>query len=459
MALPAIIDAADGSDHWRVFFASAVFTVFVGGLMLLASMSEEPVKLGIKEGFLLTTMSWVVIAAFAAVPFIGVGLSYTDAFHESMSGLTTTGSTVIVGLDQLPRGLLLWRALLQAIGGFGIVITAIIILPFLRVGGMQLFQAERPDRAEKVLPRSGELVRAAAATYVVLLLACAIVYHMLGMTLFDAVCHALTTVSTAGFSTHDQSFAFFASPSIEVAAIVFMILGALPFVIFIRVWHGDVKAPWRDAQVRGLLTFLAAIILLMTIWMWRSREISFLEALRLTSFNVTSTVTTTGFSSSDYSQWGTFAVGMFFLLLFVGGCSGSTAGGIKIYRLQVSGMLTSAYLLHLISPNRIVKLVYNGRRLPEDVPFSVIAFLAVYLATIGTFTVVLSALGLDFITALSAAASAVSTVGPALGDIAGPAGNYSTLPAAAKWALAMAMLLGRLELFTVLVLFRPEFWR
>ena len=459
MLVPAIVDAADGNDHWHVFLMSAVFTAFIGGLMVLSTHREEPFKVGIKEGFVLTTFSWVTIAAFAAVPFVGVGLSYTDAFHESMSGLTTTGATVIVGLDQLPRGLLLWRALLQAIGGFGIVITAIIILPFLRVGGMQLFQAERPDRSEKIVPRAGELVRAAAGVYAVLLIACTVVYASLGMTLFDAICHALSTVSTAGFSTHDESFAFFASPSLEVAATVFMILGALPFVVFIRLTHGDLRAPWRDAQVRGLLTFLAAVILLMTVWLWQSRDVTLLEALRLTSFNVTSVVTTTGYYSSDYAQWGTFAFGMFFILLFVGGCSGSTAGGIKIYRLQVSGMLTRAYLIHLISPNRVVTLVYNGRRLPDDVPFSVIAFLAIYLATVGTFTVILSALGLDFITALTAATSAVSTVGPALGDIAGPAGNYSTFPAAAKWALSMAMLLGRLELFTVLVLFRPEFWR
>jgi len=459
MAVPAVVDAADGNDHWRVFFASAIFTLFIGGLMVLASMSRERFRIGVKEGFVLTTSSWVITAAFAAVPFIGVGLSYTDSFYESMSGLTTTGSTVIVGLDKLPRGLLLWRALLQGIGGFGIVITAIIILPFLRVGGMQLFQAERPDQSEKILPRAGELVTAAAAVYTMLLIACTAVYATLGMTLFDAVCHALTTVSTAGFSTHDQGFGFFASHSLEVAAIVFMILGALPFVILIRMMHGDLKAPWRDAQVRGLLTFLAVVTALMTFWFVSTRDVAFLDALRLASFHVTSVVTTTGFSSSDYTQWGTFSFGMFFMLMFVGGCSGSTAGAIKIYRLQVAGILTRAYLLHLISPNRVVTLVYNGRRLPEDVPFSIIAFLAIYMATIGIFTVVLAAFGLDFVTALSASAGAVGTLGVGLGDVVGPSGSYSALPAAAKWALSFAMLLGRLELFTVLVLFRPDFWR
>ena len=459
MALPAIVDAADGNDHWWAFFASAVFTVFVGGLMVLATSSTEPFQIGIKEAFVLTTFSWVLTAAFAAVPFIGLGLTYTDAFFESMSGLTTTGATVLVGLDRLPRGILLWRALLQGIGGLGIVVTAIIILPFLRVGGMQLFQAERPDRSEKILPRATELIAAAAGIYVALLLLCTIIYATLGMTVFDAICHALTTVSTAGFSTHDQSFAFFASPSLEVAAIVFMCLGALPFVVLIRAMHGDLKASLFDAQVKGFVKLLLAVILIVTLWLWTSHDMSIWRALRLAAFNVTSIVTTTGYFTSDYSQWGTFAVGMFFLLMFVGGCSGSTAGGIKIYRMQVANMLTRSYLLQLISPNRIVTLAYNGRRLPEDVPFAVIAFLAIYLATIGTFTVILAAFGLDFITAISAATGAVSTIGPGLGELIGPNGNYSALPAATKWVLSYAMLLGRLELFTVLVLFRPEFWR
>jgi trk system potassium uptake protein TrkH len=348
---------------------------------------------------------------------------------------------------------------MQGIGGFGIIVTAIVILPFLRVGGMQLFQAERPDRSEKVLPRATELVAAAGAIYLALLIACTITYAVLGMTFFDAVCHALTTVSTAGFSNHDDSFRFFASPSIEVAAIVFMIFGALPFVVLIKATRGNLWAFWQDAQVRGLLTFLFVITVLMAVWLFTTREIAILDAFRLSAFNVTSVVTTTGFNNAVYTEWGQFAVGMFFVLMFVGGCSGSTTGGIKIYRLQVAGMLTRAHLLHLISPNRIVNLSYNGRRLPEDVPFSIIAFLAIYIATIGVFTVVLAALGLDFVTALSAAGSAVSTSGPGLGETIGPAANYSTLPAAAKWALAFAMLLGRLELFTVLVLFRPEFWR
>ena len=431
----------------------------MGGLLLLSGYSEEPMQLGIKEGFVLTTITWVCVAAFAAMPFVGMGLPYTDAFFEAMSGLTTTGSTVLVKLDDLPHSVLLWRSLLQGLGGLGIVVTALIMLPFLRVGGMQLFQTESSERSEKVLPRALALITATAAIYSVLMVLCIAAYMAFGMNPFDAVCHALTTVSTAGFSTHDKSFGFFASPTLEWICILFMVLGALPFVIFIQLIRGEPSALWKDTQVRGFTFFLLGMCAVVTFWLMTVQNKSFAEAARLAAFNVTSIITTTGFSSDDYAGWGTFAVGLFFILMFVGGCSGSTSGGIKIYRLQVAKMLSRSHFLHLISPNRIITMTYNGRRLPADVPFSVVAFLAIYMATVGFFTVLLSALGLDLITSLSAAASALGNVGPGLGDTIGPSGNYSNLPFTAKWVLSFAMLLGRLELFTVLVLLRPEFWR
>jgi len=459
MVLPAVADFADGNTDGRVFLSSAVFTFFIGGLLVLVAYDDQPVNLGIKEGFLLTTVCWVVITAFAAIPFAGLGLTYTDAYFEAMSGLTTTGSTVLTKLDQLPRGLLLWRAILQGLGGLGIIVTAIIMLPFLRVGGMQLFQMEHSDRSEKVVPRAVELTLAIAGIYAALTLVCIVAYASLGMTLFDAICHGLTTVSTAGFSTHDESFGFFRSAALEWTCIIFMILGALPFVVFIKMLRGNRGALISDTQVRGFLAFLITICLIMTFWLVAVRGLDVHDALRTATFNVTSIVTTTGYASTDYTQWGSFGVGLFFLLMFVGGCSGSTCGGIKIYRLQVMGLLTRSHFVHLMSPNRVVTLTYNGRRLPADVPFSVVAFLAIYMATVGMFTVVLAAMGLDLVTALSAATQAVGNVGPGLGDHIGPSGNYSGLPQAAKWVLAFAMMLGRLELFTVLVLFRVEFWR
>ena len=459
MLLPAIVDVSDGNSDWRTFLASSVFTFFVGGLLLVITYDDAPVRLGLKEGFLLTTATYVVIAAFASVPFVGLGLSYSDAYFEGMSGLTTTGSTVLVNLDRLPRGILLWRSLLQLVGGLGIVVTAIIILPFLRVGGMQLFQTESSERSEKIMPRAFELVTATAAIYLFFMVTCAILYAAFGMEYFDAICHAITTVATAGFSTHDESISWFKQPAIEWIAIVFMILGALPFVVYIRVLRGQSAMFWRDPQVRGLLAILLLVSLGMAMWLYSTRSIEFMEALRKATFNVTSIVTTTGYASDDYTKWGPLAVGTFLILTFIGGCAGSTSGGIKIYRLQVASLITRSHILHLMSPNRVVTLSYNGRRLPDDVPFSVVAFLAIYMTTVGMFCVALAAMGLDLVTAFSAAATAVSNVGPALGDIVGPSGNFSTLPQPAKWLLSFAMLLGRLELFTVLVLLRPEFWR
>jgi trk system potassium uptake protein len=459
MALPTALDFADDSPTWRTFAVSSLFSLFVGVLMMMFAYEQRTIRVGIREGFLLTASCWALLSAFAALPFLGINLPYTDAYFESMSGLTTTGSTVITKLENLPRGILLWRALLQGIGGLGIIVVAILILPFLRIGGMQLFQTESSDRSEKVVPRAFELVAAIAGVYGALLLACTVVFLLLGMTPFDAICHALSTVATGGFSTHDDSFAFFASPALDWAAIFFMLTGALPFVVYIKVLRGDRLALWRDTQVRGLIVFLVTVCLIMATWLTLVKGMPAADALRVGSFNVVSVVTTTGFAQGDYGQWGPFAIGIFFLLMFVGGCSGSTSGGIKIYRLQVASLLTRSHLLHLISPSRIVTQMYNGRRLPDDVPFSVVAFLALYMATIGIFTVILAAMGLDLVTALSSATTAISNVGPGLGEIVGPSGNFSGLPPAAKWVLSFAMLLGRLELFTVLVLFRREFWQ
>ena len=486
MLLPAVVDYVDGIDRWKAFLFSSLFTLFVGGLLILVTYDDRPERLTLKDGFLLTTISWITVTAFAALPFVGMGLSYTDAYFETMSGLTTTGSTVIVGLDKLPRGILLWRALLSGMGGLGIIVMAIILLPFLRVGGMQLYQTESSDKSEKILPRAAELTMATAGVYVLLIITCGMLYAAFGMPAFDAICHALTTVATGGFSTHDDSFQFFKSAPIEWVAIGFMIAGALPFVIFIRMIRGDAGSLWRDSQVRTFFVFLLVLSAAIAVGRWlvhyppdivpqglvdwvakglvRGRPVEgegpgFFDFFRAALFNVTSIVTTTGFMSEDYQLWGPFAVGLFFMLTFVGGCSGSTAGAIKIYRIQLAVIITRSHLAHLISPRRIVNLTYNGRRLPDDVPISVIAFLAIYLFTVGIFTLMLTAMGLDLVTASSSAAQAVGNVGPGLGSVVGPAGNFSTLPAEAKWVLAFAMMLGRLELFTVLVLLMPSFWR
>ncbi len=459
MLFPALVDLADRNADWQVFISSALFTAFLGGLMLVSAIDNTANEFSLKEGFALTTLSWVAIAAFSALPFAGLGLDYTDAYFEAMSGLTTTGSTVLTGLDNLPRGILLWRSILQAVGGIGIVVTAIIMLPFLRVGGMQLFHTESSDRSEKITPRSGQLFIWITNFYLALILICTFAYVTLGMTPFDAICHAMTTVSTGGFSTHDASLSFFQSDAILWTAIVFMLLGSLPFVVMIRALRGQPAAFYNDEQVRGFLGFVVGVSLIFAIWHSEVYNAPFQQSLLTTTFNVVSIISTTGFAYEDYTQWSQFAVVLIFLLTFVGGCAGSTAGGIKIYRFQVSGLLIKGHFRTLTSPHRVFPLSYNRKRLADDVPFSIIAFLTTYVATVAFFTLLLAALGLDHITALSAAATAIGNVGPGLGDIVGPKGSFAPLPAMAKWALSAAMLLGRLELFTVLVLLRPEFWR
>ncbi|MGD1877536.1 MAG: TrkH family potassium uptake protein [Kiloniellaceae bacterium] len=459
MLIPAAVDAAFDNADWTAFVESAAVTGFIGGAMVLATAHAGPFELNLRQAFLLTVACWLAVTAFAALPFLGLGLDYTDAFFEASSGITTTGSTVISGLDHSPPGILLWRSLLQWVGGLGIIVMAIVILPFLRVGGMQLFHTESSERSEKVVPSAFHLSAWIVAIYVTLTGLCAVLYGIGEMSAFDAVNHAMATLSTGGYSTHDASFAYFQDPATQWTGTVFMLAGALPFVAYIRFAKGERRAFWRDSQIRSLLRFLALSALAMAGWLWLTQDIAFVDALRLTAFNITSVVTTTGFASDDYGAWGALAVGAFLVFTFIGGCTGSTSGAIKIFRHQVIWIVLRGQLMRLISPRRVVILRYSGRTLPPDVPVSVLAFVAVFMATVGFFTIALAGMGLDLQTALSASATAITNVGPGLGPVVGPATNFASLPDAAKWLLSIAMLLGRLEIFSVLVLFDPEFWR
>lgn len=459
MALPVVVDLADGNRDWQVFAASSLFSFFIGFLLTVTAGPPDPSRFNIRTGFVLTTVVWVMATAFAAIPFVGVGLTFTDAYFEAMSGLTTTGSTVLVQLDVLPRGVLLWRSELQAVGGLGIIVTALLMLPFLQIGGMQLFATESSERSDKVFPRSAETVTAIALIYGSLIVACAAAYAALGMTAFDAICHALTTVSTGGFSTHDESFGFFRSSALQWVCIVFMVLGSVPFLLIYRGLLGKPFEILRDHQLRSFLWVSLAATLAMVVALTATTGSVSLDVLRRAAFNAVSLLTTTGFASEDYSMWGALAVGVAFLLTFIGGCSGSTAGGVKIYRLDIAWLIAKSHLITLASPNRVTPLVYNRRKLDGDVVSSVATFMFVYLFTALLFTLVLAGAGLDFITAVSSSAQALASVGPGLGEIVGPAGNYSSLPDIGKWTLSFEMLLGRLELLTVLVLFEPEFWR
>lgn len=461
MLLPMTVDLIDRNIDWQVFALSTGVTGFVGITLTLTCRRRGSFDIDIRQAFLLTSFAWIAMAGFAALPFLFIEreLGYTDAFFEAISGLTTTGSTVLEKLDDLPRGVLLWRSLLQWIGGVGIVVMAIIILPFLRVGGMQLFRTESSDRSEKVAPRPGELVGYIAIIYVMLSLACALAYWLAGMSAFDAVNHAMTTVATGGYSTHDASFGHFREPAIHWIAIVFMLSGALPFTAYIRTLQGRDRAIWRDSQVRTILVFLALVVTGTGLLLWWHKGMALGDAMREAAFNIVSIATTTGYASADYQLWGPPAVGLFLILIFLGGCTGSTSGGIKVFRFQILWIMTRSYLRQLLSPHSVVVPRYEGRRVPDDVPFSVLAFLVAFIGTVAVLTLALAGTGLDLVTALSGAAQAVANVGPGLGHIIGPAGNFAPLSDTAKWLLSIGMLLGRLELFTVLVLFQRNFWR
>ena len=459
MMLPAVVDLALGNPDWIAFVIAAVPTYFVGFAMALASRGADR-RLGVREAFMMTTLAWVLVALFAALPFVWseLDLSYTDAFFETISGLTTTGSTVISGLDHAPPGILLWRGLLQWLGGIGIIAMAIAVLPILRVAGMQLFRAEAFDTSEKILPRATQIAGSLTGIYILFTLVCGIAYHLAGMSVFDATIHSMTTIATGGFSSHDASMGYFDSAAIETIAIVFMIIGSLPFILYIKAAQGRLDALATDSQVRMFFIFVAAFSGLALIAQQQG-EYGDVHGLREAVFNTVSIITTTGYATAQYDLWGPFSIAVLLCLMFVGGCTGSTAGGIKVFRFQVLYQNISQHLKRVLHPHGVFVNLFNGKPLPDSVSGAVLSFFFLYLLTTGVITILLGFEGLDIVTALSAAATAISNVGPGLGPIVGPAGTFAPLSDGAKWTLSFAMLLGRLELFTVLVLLTPRFWR
>lgn len=457
---PAGVDAAADNPDWRTFVDTAFVCGFLGGALILSTRGQ-PITLNFRQAFLLTTSSWILISAFGALPFMfsSLRLGFTDAFFESMSGLTTTGSTILTGLDTLPPGILLWRSLLQWLGGIGIIAMAIALLPMMRVGGMQLFRAESSDQSEKAFPRAAQVAGATVVIYVFLSILCATAYVVQGMSPFEAINHAMTTISTGGFSTSDQSFGRFDGYALPWTATLFMILGSLPFALYVRTVHGDRGALFGNSQVRLFLAITATAAAVMALWLVRLDHMPVPDAVTLAAFNVVSILTTTGYASTDYTLWGALPAGLIFLLTFFGGCTGSTAGGLKVFRFEILALQVKRQLFRLVYPNAVYSLTYDRRPLPDDVLASVSAFVVLFLAATGGLAFLLLLTGLDLTTALSGAATAIANVGPGLGGTIGPAGTFTALPDSAKWILGAGMLLGRLEIFTVLVIFVPSFWR
>ncbi|MDQ2092008.1 TrkH family potassium uptake protein [Marimonas arenosa] len=460
MLLPLIVDLAEGRGHWPAFAESAVLTTLVGGLVALACQNGVRSGLTLQQTFLLTTGVWLVLPVFGALPLMlgATQLSFTDAFFEAMSGLTTTGSTVISGLDTLPKGLLLWRGILQWLGGIGIIVVAMVFLPELRVGGMQIFRSEAFDTMGKILPRATQISGQISVIYVGLTLACTLTYLMLGMDAFDATVHALTTMSTGGFSNYDASFGTFSGPA-EYAASLFMVLAALPFVRYVQMINGHAKPFFQDTQMHALLGTIAVLVVITTLILTTIFPHHWEQAMREGLFNITSIMTGTGYASVDYMGWGPFLITMFFFIGLIGGAAGSTTCSVKIFRYQILFSSIRVQLRRTAYPHGVFQPKFDGRPITDDVLNSVMAFFVFFTVTLGLLAVALSLTGLDFITSLSGAATAVANIGPGLGDTIGPSGNFAPLNDTAKWILTFGMWIGRLELMAVFALFTPQFWR
>ena len=448
-------------ENSHSFVSSSIVTIFIGILFILANLEKE-FKLNLRQTFLFSTLAWLTVAVFGSLPFLlsPKEFTFSEAFFESMSGITTTGATIISNLDNSPKSILLWRAIMQWLGGIGIIVMAITILPLLKVGGMQLFKMEGPDSTEKILPRTIEVAAIIISTYLILTLSCGIFYWLFGMSIFDSISHAMTTIATGGFSTHNDSIGFFKNSNIEIIASIFIVLGSIPFISYLKFVKGNKIIFFKDVQIRGLIYLILISVIIMFIYLlFINYESSVLDKIRISSFNVISILSGTGYVTDDFGLWGKFSLIFFLFLMFIGGCAGSTACGIKIFRLQMLFIFFINQIKKLIYPNSIIITKYNNQKISDNFMNSVIIFIFSFLFIFLIIAMLLSISGLDFLSAISGAASAISNVGPGLGDMIGPNGNYKSVPDLSKWILAVGMLLGRLELFAVLVLFFPSFWK
>jgi len=440
------------------FLGSSIVTIIFGSLFLLSNLDHER-KLSLQQAFLLTALSWLSIALFGSLPFIfsDLNFSFTNAFFESMSGITTTGSTIISNLSEMPKAILLWRAILQWLGGIGIIIMAITLMPIMNVGGMQLFQISNNDSSEKILPKSKEIALRLIYIYSSLTLLCLITYKIFGMGFFDSLTHSMTTIATGGFSNYNESIGFFDSISIEISSMIFIILGSVPFIAYIKFINGNKKIFFKDSQIKFFFGVIIFSIIVLTLYLLlnKSDEVN----LRSIFFNVISILTGTGYVSAEFDGWGSFALILFLALMFIGGCAGSTTCGVKIFRIQILYLFVSNQLKKIIYPKGIFVIKYDQNPIDNKFISSIISFIYLYFILFFSLTALLSLTGLDFITSISGAATSISNVGPGLGSIIGPNGNFSTLPDISKWILSFGMILGRLEIFAILVLFLPSFWR
>lgn len=460
MTVPAVLDFYDEKMLWSPFLSSAFLTLFIG-LSLFLSNKGKITKLSLRQGYLITFLCWVTVAVFSCIPFL---LSHaipnvSGALFESVSGVTATGASVIADVESLPRSLLLWRSMLNGLGGIGVVIFAVAMLPFLGIGGMQMFAHESSDTNEKLMPKFIDVAKWIIAVYMGLVILCSVSLYFCGMGRFDAINHALSAVATAGFSTKNDSIAYYNSVSIELVLTFFMILGALPMTFYIILLRRHEMEPMRLGQIKSFLRSVFILTLGIAVYLCFDNHIVFFQALRLSFFNVVSVMTTTGLASSNYVQWGTWTVVFFTLLALHGGCIGSTTGSIKMMRWQVIKSYFSKFLLSSIEPNRVIPIKIDKTPISDKAVISVFVYVMSFFAVIGGTALLLNLLGYDFEIAITAAVSCVTNTGPGAVEEISASGNYAFFSDVAKYILCMAMLLGRLEIMTILVIFTKSFWK
>lgn len=466
MLVPALADYYNGSKNYRSFETAAFITLFFGGSFIFATRrgkKEKSFSFNTKSAFLLTTLSWLSLALFSSIPFMlgRNGVPFIDALFEAMSGITTTGASIYPSVKDLDKGILLWRAILQFLGGIGIIVMAMSVLPLLKIGGMQLFRTESSDNAEKIFPKTTQIASSITWVYLGLNAACILLLvNVGGLSFFDAICHSFSAVASGGFSYHDGSIAYFDSVSVEVIIMFFMIAGNLPFVFYVQAYRGNTKPFVNDKQVRFFLVNLFFFVMIMTAWLrFNIPGITFEEALRKAAFNMTSLLTATGYAIDDYTNWGVFAAVVAYVAVNIGGCTGSSTGGIKIFRFMVLFEYVKVQIYKLLHPHGVIKPKFNNKPIPEEAFFSVLGFIVMYATVFVVSASLLSATNLDFMSSLSAAGGMITNFGPGLGDVIGPSGNYSSLTDFGKWVCMITMLIGRLELFTLLIILTPMFWR
>ena len=442
------------------FIISSIITITFGILFFLSNIDHLKL-INTQQAFLLTALSWLSIAIFGSLPFFfsELNLSITDSFFESMSGITTTGATILNNIESSPKGILVWRSMLQWLGGIGVILMAITLMPIMNIGGMQLLKISSYDTSEKVLPKSKEISLRLITVYVSLTFLCAFFYKIFGMNFFDSLTHSMTTIATGGFSNYDQSIGYFNNPFIEIISIIFIVLGSIPFILYIKFISDDKKIIFKDEQVKLFLKLTLVSILILFFYLVVVNQNIFEIHLRSVIFNVVSILTGTGYVTKEFDQWGNFPLIFFLILMFIGGCAGSTTCGIKIFRVHILYHFIRNQLLKIIYPRAVINLKYNHSKVEDKLIASIISFIYLYILIFFVLASLLTLTGLDFITSISGAASSLSNVGPGLGGEIGPNSNYSGLPTVSKWLLSAGMILGRLEIFALLIIFLPSFWR